>query len=122
MVFAALRIHPDNDILWAMFSRLLFGPESHQNLRRMRTSCEGERKGRDEQSRRGPRQHRQIRPPYSTFWRAEELINRGVPHARLFRDMAGVAAGYRRDSALGVRPANKGCLAEDTLPFMGFGA
>jgi hypothetical protein len=36
--------------------------------------------------------------------------------------MAGVAAGCRRDSALGVRPANKGSLTKDTLPFMGFGA
>jgi hypothetical protein len=33
MVAAALGIHPDDGIVWAMLSRLLFGPESHQDLR-----------------------------------------------------------------------------------------
>jgi hypothetical protein len=65
MVPAALRIHPHDGILWAMFLRLLFGPASHQDLRPLRASCEGERKGREEQSRKEPREHRQIRPPYS---------------------------------------------------------
>jgi hypothetical protein len=55
MVPAALRIHPHDGILWAMFLRLLFGPESHQDLRHLRASCEDERKGREEQSRREPR-------------------------------------------------------------------
>jgi hypothetical protein len=55
MIPVALRIHPDDGILWAMFFLLLFGPESRQDLRRLRASCEGERKGREEQSRREPR-------------------------------------------------------------------
>src|SRR5580700_8535536 len=120
MIAAALRIYPDDGILWAMFLRLLFGPESHQDLRRLRASCEGERKSREEQSRREPRE--QTAAPCSAHCRAEELVNRGVAHAHLFRDMVGIAAGCRRDSAFGVRPANKGCICEDTLPFMGFGA
>jgi len=119
MIPAGLRIHPDDGILWAMFLRLLFGPESHQDLRRLRASGEGERNGRKKLS---PTEHRQIRPPHSTLWRAEKLINRGITHAHLLRDMVCVTAGCRRDSALGVRPANEGCLTKDTLPFMGFGA
>jgi hypothetical protein len=83
MIAAALRIHPDDGILWAMFLCLLFGPESHQDLRHLRASCEGERKSREEQSPREPREHEQIRPPLLTVWRAEKLINGGVAHARL---------------------------------------
>jgi hypothetical protein len=36
--------------------------------------------------------------------------------------MACVATDCRRDTALGPRPADKGGLGKDTLPFMGFGA
>jgi hypothetical protein len=50
-----------------MFLRLLFGPESHQDLRRLRASREGERKGREEQSQREPREHGQIRPLTQPF-------------------------------------------------------
>jgi len=50
-----------------MFLRLLFGPESHQDLRHLRASCEDEWKGREEQSRREPREHRQIRPLTQAF-------------------------------------------------------
>src|SRR5437868_15370909 len=117
MIPAALRIHPDDSILWAMFLRLLFGPESYQDLRRLRASGKGERKGRENLS---PREHRQIRPPHSTLWRAEKLINRGITHAHLLRDMVCVTARCRRDSALGVRPANAGCLTKDPLPFTVF--
>jgi hypothetical protein len=122
MIPAALRIHPDDGILWTMLSRLLFGPERHQHLVRLRASCEGKRKGRDEQSRSGASEHRQILFPHSILWRAEELVHRGVPHARLLRDMVCVTAGCRGNSALGVRPANKGGVRKDTLPLMRLGA
>jgi hypothetical protein len=36
-----------------MFLRLLFGPEGHQELRRLRASGEGERKGREKLSPKG---------------------------------------------------------------------
>jgi hypothetical protein len=50
-----------------MFLCLLFGPEGRQDLRRLRASGEGERKGREKLSPREPREHRQIRPLLSTL-------------------------------------------------------
>jgi len=60
--------------------------------------------------------------PLFTFCRAEELINRGVAHPRLLRDMARVAAGLWRCSAFGIHPANKGRLSEDARPLLALGA
>ena len=49
MITAALGIHPDDDIVWAMLLRLLFGPEGHEDLSRVPTGCAEERKSDREQ-------------------------------------------------------------------------